>query len=253
MLVSCNNNKPGVNSPESSSVISTVDPQVGAENFKGRYLYTDPSGCSTGEKDYSSREQLCTLLVDHNANQNCAADMRQKRFEDDCSGREWIFPNQSSLEEPQPLDPKERLFHVSSPRDLSPFKYFVGNYAVVQPKASFAILRIEDDGFRIGFYSKSGDGTSMILDHESFPLNYRTGLWSEAKARFWGTPGTSASWSRVSLLVRVSGESMEQEQHAYRIVKINDTQFEFTSISEQKNARGKKIKYNTVVKLKKLN
>lgn len=53
------------------------------------------NGCTTGEKNFSTREAMCDALTDDSLNNNCAENERYTKFLSDCPGRTW-----QTLEQP---------------------------------------------------------------------------------------------------------------------------------------------------------
>ena len=47
------------------------------------------NGCSTGDKTFSSLDELCQGLRNDSFNNNCAQSLRFQKFQNDCPGRSW--------------------------------------------------------------------------------------------------------------------------------------------------------------------
>lgn len=54
-----------------------------SESFKYNLTY---NGCSTGDKEASSKDAMCALLKDDAANNFCAANLRKEKYEADGCG-----------------------------------------------------------------------------------------------------------------------------------------------------------------------
>ncbi len=244
---------------DSSSDDTTFGSQSSSESFSGYYQYS-VNGCNTGKKDYNSRDELCQLLLNHEANSYCAEDMRKTRFEKNCAGQSWVAST-PKVPAPAPTQPSqpvhEQEYKITSVNDLNPFSNFIGRYTVISSNGDLSIktVSIEKDAtlkHRVGFYYETGGSYTVPLDHENDTVRDGTTVWAETKHYFYGAPNQSARWRKTLWAKRDLSNSIDRENTSYQIRQLNSTDFEFIQENEQTGSHVGRIHSKVRMTLRKI-
>jgi hypothetical protein len=79
---------------------------VNGSSFSGSYSY-EHNGCATGQHDYNSRSELCSMLQNEDLNHGCASDERKNEYKKQCTDGGSASNGQPSSPEGEPSLPSE--------------------------------------------------------------------------------------------------------------------------------------------------